>query len=315
LNELDSFSHVGEGIEPWRGHVPAGFQVDYLGALTRATFGPRVRPQEGHVETVMPTPENHGEGWFEWVDWVESVRAARGCYTIVSLGACFGYQLIRGHHVLKALRPEVRCKLVAVEPHEVQCGWIHQHMKDNGIDPAEHWVIQAAVGKDNDPVLFPIEVAGTGAGNCVATNDPGERQILSQAIAASQRSTEVMSSLICHNRTGPLAAVREGLPEMRFVSAVTIADIVAPFDYVDLLESDIQQSEAVVFPPAIDVLNRSVKRIHIGTHGSDTHAVLHEFFAGNGWEIIFSCLPETDYGRFRTQDGILTVRNPRLAGK
>jgi hypothetical protein len=71
-----------------------------------------------------------------------------------------------------------------------------------------------------------------------------------------------------------------------------------------------------VFPPCIDLLGKKVRRIHIGTHGTDVHKALHDLFQQNGWDIIFSFEPnatfDTPLGCFDTNDGVLTVRNPRL---
>ena len=68
------------------------------------------------------------------------------------------------------------------------------------------------------------------------------------------------------------------MAEIKLMSCVTLKDLISPFDVVDYLESDIQQSEIVVFPPFIDLLRRKVRRILIGTHGIDVHHSLHELF-------------------------------------
>ena len=114
-----------------------------------------------------------------------------------------------------------------------------------------------------------------------------------------------------------LAFMHEGDPaEIKLMSCVTLKDLISPFDVVDYLESDIQQSEIVVFPPFIDLLRRKVRRILIGTHGIDAHHSLHQLFADQGWEIVFSFEPNATHnsalGQFVTNDGILTVRNPDL---
>jgi len=61
-------------------------------------------------------------------------------------------------------------------------------------------------------------------------------------------------------------------------------------------------------------LRRKVRRIHIGTHGRAVHIALHDLFAKDGWEIVFSFEPnathESALGTFSTNDGVLTVRNP-----
>ena len=104
--------------------------------------------------------------------------------------------------------------------------------------------------------------------------------------------------------------------EICLLSAITLKELLGPFDHVDYVESDIQQSEILVFPPYIDLLRRKVRRIHIGTHGDDVHRDLRTLFEENGWEIIFSFPPNstftTDLGSFSTNDGVLTVRNPNL---
>jgi hypothetical protein len=77
-----------------------------------------------------------------------------------------------------------------------------------------------------------------------------------------------------------------------------------------------QQSEATVFPPFIDLLRGKVRRVHIGTHGAQTHRMLQDLFVADGWEIIFSYPPEmahkSELGNFLTNDGVLTLRNPDL---
>jgi hypothetical protein len=104
---------------------------------------------------------------------------------------------------------------------------------------------------------------------------------------------------------------------VKLVSAITLADVLSPFDRVDFLEADMQQSEAIVFPPYMDLLKRKVRRVHIGTHGKDTHHDLVELFRNKGWTIVFDYEPNetfrTPIGAFESEDGILTAINPSLA--
>lgn len=101
------------------------------------------------------------------------------------------------------------------------------------------------------------------------------------------------------------------------LSTVTLKDILSPFDRVDYLEVDIQQSEIVVFPPFMDVVKRKVRRVHMGTHGVDVHRELAALFRRDGWEIIFDYAPnasyQTPFGNFSLNDGVLTAVNPALA--
>jgi len=104
--------------------------------------------------------------------------------------------------------------------------------------------------------------------------------------------------------------------ELKFVSAVTLRDVLSPFDRVDLLEVDIQQSEMIVFPPCMDLVSRRVRRVHVGTHGREAHDLLGALFSAAGWEIVFDYAPDsrhmTERGPLELGDGILTARNPAV---
>ncbi len=97
---------------------------------------------------------------------------------------------------------------------------------------------------------------------------------------------------------------------------MTLEDVLGPFDFVDYLEADIQQSEILVFPPFLGLLKKKVRRIHLGTHGKDVHEELAGMFRHWEWDVIFDYAPnghfETPFGDFSTNDGVLTVRNPHL---
>ena len=105
--------------------------------------------------------------------------------------------------------------------------------------------------------------------------------------------------------------------EIKIISAITLKELLGPFDVVDYLESDIQQSEILVFPPFIDLLRKKVRRIHIGTHGAETSTMpctsCSRIMAGTSSSAMrptpCTILP---LGKFETNDGILTVRNPDL---
>ena len=93
--------------------------------------------------------------------------------------------------------------------------------------------------------------------------------------------------------------------------------MLSPFDRVDYVEVDIQQSEIVVIPPFMDLLRRKVRRMHIGTHGAAVHRGLAELFRREGWRIVFDFPPNSEHhtpaGAFSLNDGILTVLNDALA--
>ncbi|WP_158812824.1 TylF/MycF/NovP-related O-methyltransferase [Methylocapsa sp. S129] len=320
---LVEYADVFSGIAPWSGRLAGGYSADFLGIKTDHKFLPLTNfPPEDKIErdvrTRLPRIED-GELWFEAANWVEAARDARDRFVMITLGANYGAQAVGACMALRALNP-MPCKLVAVEPVPENLAWTQQHMRDNGVNPADHWLVSSAIGGNSEPVLFPIGSPGSGSQNSFATNEKAARENYARELTQWGRSKPALRSLLLHNTTGLITNLVSGhdLPaEIKLVSCVTLRDIVAPFDIVDYIESDIQQSEILVFPPAIDFLKTKVRRIHIGTHGAEVHAELRRLFLQGGWELVFDFAPnsrfETALGSFETNDGVLTVRNPSLA--
>jgi hypothetical protein len=322
MNELERYADVFADVEPWSGTVPPGYIVDFLGTLTdahfRIPFGIDPATVGGVLQQVPPPGIESGEGWFEAVNWIEAARDARDRFVMVTLGACYGSQAVGSVRALRLLNP-MPFKLVAVEPEPQNLEWAARHMRDNGIDPSDHWLLKAAISDSNDPVLFPVGSPGTGAQNCFATNHETARKFYVDEIIKSGRVDEALGNILLHNTTGLTKDLVPGYDfkaEIRIVSAVTLKDVLSPFDSIDYLESDIQQSEILVFPPFMDLLKSKVRRIHIGTHGKEVHGALHQLFERHGWDIIFSFEPNSEFttalGQFATNDGVLTVKNPYI---
>lgn len=91
---------------------------------------------------------------------------------------------------------------------------------------------------------------------------------------------------------------------------------VGTFEISNDCESDMQQSEIVVFPPHMDILKQRVRRVHIGTHGGEVHAELAWLLRRDGWNIVFDYAPnskfDTPLGKFSTNDGVLSAVNSVL---
>jgi FkbM family methyltransferase len=252
----------------------------------------------------------------ELADWLLAARDARDYFVGVSLGAAYGGQLTLAAKALAAIKP-LPFRLVAVEPVPENCAWMRRHLADNGLDPEQHWIVQAALGADNEPALFPVGAPGSGRNGCTDTNAALSRQTYADLICARGAAEQALENILRYNSTGLGYDLGDGFHgEVKFVSAVTLHDVLMPFDRVDLLESDIQHAEINVFPPFIEVLNRKVARVHIGTHGREAHELLRALFVGAGWELVFDYVPErthmTEQGGLELVDGVLSARNPAL---
>jgi Methyltransferase FkbM domain len=325
MNRLEGFADVFAGIQPWSGFVPRGFSADFLGILTdfKVHVLSGVDPSTvggTHQQTAAPSigGGRNAEGWFETVNWVASVREAHDRYVMISLGAHYGAQVVGAYRAIQLIKP-MPCKLVAVEPVPENFDWMMEHMRINGIDPADHWLVRMAIGGRNDPIYFPVGGAGTGANNSYSTNEVLARMQYAEMLIQEGCTEDALRNLIINNTTGivmDLLPGQEVMAEIKLLSCITLQDLLGPFHRVDYLESDIQQSEILVFPPFIDLLRRKVRRIHIGTHGLDVHRDLHALFAQHGWNIVFSYEPnaihDSALGSFALNDGVLTVVNPDL---
>jgi hypothetical protein len=321
-NDLESRRHAFDDMTPWSGTPPPGYLVDWMGVLTDGEFRSylgigRADFKGVPVQTKRPTMAD-GEGWFESVNQVEAARDAHGSYVMVTLGACYGSQAVGSAVALRTVNP-MPFKLVAVEPEPSNFEWMQRHFRDNGIDPDEHWLIKAAISDSNSPIFFPVGAPGSGAQNSFSTNEVGARENYVSALIDNGLQDEALRNLLLRNTTGLKKSLLPGEgfdAEITLLSAVTLADVLAPLPFVDYLEADIQQSEILVFPPCMRLLKQKVRRVHIGTHGKEIHNALSEMFRRDGWDIVFDFEPNSSYtsslGSFELNDGVLTVLNPAL---
>jgi hypothetical protein len=319
IDDLANFRDVFRGITPYSGTPPKGFMVDFLGTLTdsrfRLAFNGNPDSDGGRpITTRLPVIED-GEAWFEAVNWVEAARAARGRYVMITLGACYAGQAVGAQRALAALNP-MPYRLVAVEPEPDNMKWARKHFADNGIDPEQQWLLQHAISASNEPVYFPIGAPGCGAQNCFATNEAAARASYFDYFVKSGTVVEALRAILLQGTTGLDKDLVPGMDfkaEIKAVSSVTLPDVLGPFDMVDYLESDMQQSEIVVFPPHMDLLKARVRRVHIGTHGGDVHAELARLLRRDGWTIVFDFAPNSEFdtalGKFSTNDGVLSAVN------
>jgi len=279
---------IFERFGRWEGRNRRDMNHNFLGVMTRSSFytGNPAEPAtasaeasgEGHhLQSAMPPLD---EEYFEWLDLLEAVAAARERFTMVELGAGFGRWLVNGHAAVNRLS-RLPCILVGVEADTAHMTMMATHFRDNGIDPAAHHLIEAAVTDRDREVLFQ-------------EGDPfawwGQSVQSSGAVTAEYRTI---------SKPG-----------------IALSTLLKPFDFVDLIDADIQGEELKVFVAARDSLARKVRRVHIGTHGRGLEYGLRELFGSMGWRPVwdFGCDGERDtpFGRTRFQDGVQSWINPVL---
>ena len=276
-----------------KGEVPANFVTNFIDSIINVNFvegySTPERLKDRYEETNYPSFD---EEYFEWIDILETVIEARGRYTMIELGAGFGRWLVNAALALKQIG-KTPFYLVGVEAEPVHFEMMHNHFRDNCLEPNEHLLIKAAVSDTSGEVYFTI-------------GHPEEWY--GQSIVSIWK---IINNYIRNVGFGdwPEANVKK-------VKAVSLNDILNPLSYVDLVDLDIQGEEFNVLEAAEEQLIKKVKRIHIGTHGKRIENNLRSLFKSTGWINIndYQCLSEnmTPYGEIAFQDGVQTWLNGNL---
>ncbi|MGI0489601.1 FkbM family methyltransferase [Pantanalinema rosaneae CENA516] len=256
--------------------VPPEFCVDYLGVVRRRSY------IHSDLEEIL-VPQLDNEEYFEWIDILESVVLAQDRFTMIELGAGFGRWLVRAAVAMQQYAPDLPVKLIGVEAEPTHFQWMQQHFRDNGINPDDHLLVEAAVDEQDGEVLFHVGKPDEWYGQAIAPD-----------------------------------ATSQSLDTVQTVRSVSLNQILAQVDgVVDLVDVDVQGSEFLVFRSAMTAMNRQVKRVHISTHTTDIERELRLLFRQHGWHKLndFACLTteQTEWGEVAFGDGVQTWMNPRLS--
>jgi FkbM family methyltransferase len=271
--------------------------IDGLGVRTRASF---MDMSKWHIQFKATALPEIGETYFEWIDVLEAVFFAKNRFTMIELGAGFAPWLVIAATALRQIS-EIPFYLVAVEAEPTHFKWISDHFQDNGLNPREHLLINAAITDKGGSAWFRV-------GNPLEYG-----QSLGSQPASSARS--FMKRLRSWKKNGFLNNLNNK-PKVKKIEAITLSSILDKLDYVDLLDMDIQGAEFEVIASSIQQMTSKVKRAHIGTHGQDIEVGLRNIFKEFGWVNTYDFpkgqVNDTPYGSISFQDGVQSWRNPFL---
>jgi hypothetical protein len=174
-------------------------------------------------------------------------------------------------------------------------------MADNGVDRSDYTLYEAAIGAEPGRTLFCVE-------------KPNEGDIwFGQGSVGGVVSDDFR---IGEHEGQPMYQHIAGGSCMIWVPQITLSSILADYTFVDLADMDLQGSEREAVAEAVEPLTRKVRRLHIGTHGRDIEAFLHQALPAAGWVCLRdypgSQSNETSFGPCHFVDGVQTWINPRL---
>jgi FkbM family methyltransferase len=245
---------------PWSGTVPAGYFAYFLGNVTRAdywAFSPEIRAlydRERHETFLAPSVDDN---IFDWLVLLEAVADAKGTFTMAAAGAGWGRWLVAAAFAARQLGLST-VRLIGVEAEPTHFQWMLEHFRDNQLDPADHDLVEAAVSGRTGEAWFYVGDPDSWYGQSIVQGDV-------TGSATSDRE-------ITHNGY-----------KARRVRTLDLQSVIGRYERVDYLHLDIQGAELDFLSNHPRILDRTVKRVLIGTHSSDIEGGLRRLFTGLGW--------------------------------
>jgi len=275
---------VVASFTPWEGEADGRFAYDSFGVKTDPAFRPQIRPQPaGPLQSRHPAPY---APYFELIFVLQSVldAAEQERFTMLELGAGYGPWMVTAAQAMRASanRP---LRLIGVEMVPQHYEWMHAHFRNNGLDPARHKLIRAAMS----------DRAGAGA-----------------FLPEEDREWDYGQRLVDRGASGRPA----GDPYR--VDCILLSELLGELDRVDLLHVDIQGEELRVLREARGELSRRVRRLIVATHSRRIHRELRSLMDPGEWEPVYDfgyrsrC--RTEFGDVQFLDGLQCFLNRRLPG-
>ena len=281
----------------------SGFDCDFLGVRTRRAFVQGM-VAEGLPSSRPPVYPSFDNEYFEWIDILEAAEQADETFVMIELGAGYGRWSARAAAAIRR-RGNCRFQCVAVEAEPAHFRSIRDHFRDNDIDPDDHDLIWAAVDSRPGFVPFWVGAADQWYGQAIALN-----QSLPSLDVSTRRKLKARSAL------GRPPVISSTERTVAWIPCVTLAEVLAPYPRVDLIDLDVQGAEYDVLAAAIDLVDERVRRLHIGTHSRQIEERLRELMSSHSWENINDypgqSTAQTPYGPIQFDDGVQTWVNPAM---
>ena len=297
--------------DQWTGFVRNGYSANFLGVRTNQRFvmdlqSELVDDQNSAIASgteMQPPLPAFDEEYFEWIDVLEAVDEAVHQFTMVELGAGYGRWLMNG--AAAARQRGLPQFLIGVEAEPTHHRWMSEHLQENGVDRSSIRLYEAAVSDRNGEVMFHIGDPADWYGQAIASGEA----------ARNDRPTLVERARRVLGNPQPAASGRS----IAKVRAISLRTILTELSEVDLIDLDVQGSEADVLEAAASELNSKVRRVHIGTHSTGNEARCRSLFSSLGWlkrnDYACGVTNDTPFGRIVFQDGVQTWINQNLSGK
>jgi FkbM family methyltransferase len=283
---------------------PGSTILDFLGTSVRNGF---VRPEftRVHPPVVHTNYPELNEDIVAWVDVLHAVTGAQDSFTMLELGAGYGLWSIRAAKAFRQVSDK-KCNLIAVEAEPLHYRWLNLHFQDNGFDPAEHRLINAAIGEHEGQALFFV---GSPSGEEFnATNWYGQR------LKREGEGTGIRSGEFYEGH--PVLVLENGWKCIE-VPVITLSTVLDGVGIIDFVHVDLQGHELDVIKSGIELLDHQARHIHIGTHSAEIEEHLRPLFQSHGWQLCADYAGRgrrsSPYGDIDFDDGVQSWKNVRFS--
>ncbi len=230
-----------------------GYLTNFLGV----TVDPKIFPEglrdfAGTVEGV-PIPQNWHADMAEWAAALRAVELSRDHFTMIELGCGWGCWMSAAGAAARQLGRKIQ--VIGVEGDPDHIAYAIETLQRNGFSPSDWTLHHGIAAARRGLALFPVQTGG----------DWGLEPIFDATVAQSQE------------------AVRTGSHQQ--LGMISIEDLAAGWERIDLLHIDIQGGEADLVADALDVLTRRVAYMVIGTHSRQIEGRLFDILLTAGWKL------------------------------
>lgn len=262
--------------------------TDFMGIRTTTGLHPWAAHYDNQVLGALPIPDDSLRAeaieYFAFFDAFE--RSPGNSFSMAEIGASYAPWTCAGAVIARRLGKS-RISLTAVEASSYLFSLIAPHLAENDVDMTGIRLVNGAVATERTTLFFPL------------VSSPGDNggQISQQDVEIDYLSRTI---------------------ENEEVQAYPVEDVL-PDGIVDIIHMDVQGVEFDILSSAIDVANRRVRTIFVGTHSRKIEGQLLELLHGHGWILLrerptrFAFEAQRpDVVGWTTRDGGQYWVNPRL---
>jgi FkbM family methyltransferase len=247
-------------------NCPANSEADFVGSVQRQEF--LCEPRNTPARAICPRLPGLDHELFEWITLCDAIRAARGSFTFMEIGAGFGRWTASA--VCAARRYGIaKIEPVMVEAEPTHCQWALINMADNGIPPGQFELIEAAIAAREGEALF-----------CTASaQGRNPRDFYGQTLMPETVTMHPTPKTYAGHQVFDFYDGWEAIK----IKTKPLTAIIGDRPVIDLIDMDIQGAEGEVVASSVALLTERVRRLYIETHSTEVEREIREALAPAGW--------------------------------